>query len=262
MKTASRSDLFLPLLAGLVLSAWVTLWAWDESPYARYLNHAGWLETGPVGHLCSAVPGTALVLLAVLHVTAWLLMLSAMMLGTTVPLLNIFRRLTQTRPDRHRLLALVLLGYFSVWTLFGVGAHALDAGLHVMAIQMTWMTVHARLFGAMILATAGAWQFSSLKYRCMDRCRSPVVFVTEHWHGVNEGRASLMLGVHHGIFCIGCCWALMLLMFAVGTGSIGWMLGLAAVMATEKNLSWGHFVSRPLGVGLLLLAGAIVAQNL
>jgi predicted metal-binding membrane protein len=123
--------------------------------------------------------------------------------------------------------------------------------------QRRWAT-HRRGF----LALAGAYQFSSLKYHCLDKCRSPLLFETEHWHGTNERRDSLLLGLHHGAFCIGCCWALMLLIFAVGAGSIGWMLALAAVMAAEKNLSWGRYVSKPLGVGLLLWASAIVAQNL
>ena len=262
MKSASRSGLFPPLLAGLVLSAWLALWGWDEGPYSRYLNHTGWLGSGPIGHLCSTVPGGDVLLPVMLHIIAWLLMLSAMMLGTTAPLLQIFRRLTLARSNRHSLLALVLLGYLAIWTLFGVSVHALDSGLHALAVQIPWLTVHAWLLGTLILATAGGYQFSSLKHRCMDRCRSPLVFVTEHWHGGNERRASLMLGLHHGLVCIGCCWALMLLMFAVGAGSIGWMLALAAIMATEKNLPWGHHISRPLGLTLLVWAAAIVAQNL
>ncbi|SIT51271.1 conserved membrane hypothetical protein [Paraburkholderia piptadeniae] len=261
MKTASRSWLFLPLLGGLIISAWLVLWWWGESPYARYLNHTGWLDIAPVARLCGAIPGGTVILPASLHVVAWLQMLTAMMLPTVTPLLEIFRRLTQARSDRHRLLSLILLGYLGIWTLFGVAMHALDSGLHMLAMQHPWLTVHGWLVGAAILALAGTYQFSLLKYRCLDKCRSPLVFVTEHWHGTNQRSASLLLGLHHGAFCIGCCWALMLLMFAVGTGSIAWMLALAAVMAAEKNLPWGRYVSKPLGVSLLLWAGAIVAQN-
>ena len=70
-----------------------------------------------------------------------------------------------------------------------------------------------------------------------------------------------MLGAHHGVFCVGCCWAIMLLMFVVGTGSVGWMLVLAAAMAIEKNAPWGRRLSAPLGVGLLLWSGVVVAQH-
>jgi len=72
---------------------------------------------------------------------------------------------------------------------------------------------------------------------------------------------SFLLGVHHGIFCVGCCWALMLLMFAVGPGNVGWMLALGAVMAVEKNMPWGRKLGRPLGGGLLCWGGLIAFDN-
>ena len=105
---------------------------------------------------------------------------------------------------------------------------------------------------------AGVYQFTPLKYRCLDKCRSPLSFITEHWRGRNERVQSLWLGVHRGIFCVGCCWSLMLLMFAVGAGNIGWMLVLGMVMAIEKNMPWGRRLGKPLGVLLLALSGVIV----
>jgi len=86
-------------------------------------------------------------------------------------------------------------------------------------------------------------------------------FVIEHWRGQAHARQAFALGAHHGLFCVGCCWALMLLMFAVGTGSLGWMLLLAAVMAIEKNVSWGRRLTRPLGATLLLSALAIAVTG-
>jgi predicted metal-binding membrane protein len=74
----------------------------------------------------------------------------------------------------------------------------------------------------------------------------------EHWRGRDEQRQSFLLGVHHGLFCVGCCWSLMLLMFAVGSGNIAWMLLLGAVMAVEKNMPWGRQISKPLGAVLLV----------
>jgi predicted metal-binding membrane protein len=88
------------------------------------------------------------------------------------------------------------------------------------------------------------------------------MFVAEHWHGHNERRDSFLLGVRHGAFCVGCCWALMLLMFALGTGSIGWMLALGAAMAVEKNLPWGRRIGKPLGLALVAWSGVMVAQHL
>jgi predicted metal-binding membrane protein len=109
------------------------------------------------------------------------------------------------------------------------------------------------------LVLAGLYQFAPLKYACLDKCRSPLSFITEHWRGSHERTQAFRLGIRHGLFCIGCCWSLMLLMFAVGAGNIGWMLVLGAVMAIEKNLPWGRRLSKPLGVVLVLWGVAIAA---
>jgi predicted metal-binding membrane protein len=111
--------------------------------------------------------------------------------------------------------------------------------------------------GAVILTIAGLYQFSSLKYACLDKCRSPLSFITSRWQGRNESAQSLRIGVEHGLFCVGCCWSLMALMFLVGTGNLIWMLLLGAVMALEKNLPWGHRLSAPLGWILLTAAVAV-----
>jgi predicted metal-binding membrane protein len=83
-----------------------------------------------------------------------------------------------------------------------------------------------------------------------------------HWTGKSERTQALRLGLHHGIFCIGCCWSLMLLMFTVGMGNLGWMLLLGAVMAVEKNLPWGRRLSAPLGIVLLCCGLAVVFEGI
>jgi predicted metal-binding membrane protein len=87
-------------------------------------------------------------------------------------------------------------------------------------------------------------------------------FVTEYWRGRQERRNAFLLGTHHGLFCVGCCWALMLLMFAVGVGNIAWMLALGALMAAEKNLPWGRKLSAPTGVALIGWGGMIFLNHL
>jgi predicted metal-binding membrane protein len=91
---------------------------------------------------------------------------------------------------------------------------------------------------------------------------TPLGFVSEHWRGRAEARNAFRLGLHHGLYCIGCCWPIMPLMFVVGTGSVGWMLALGATMAIEKNAPWGRVLSAPLGVALITLAGIVVAVSL
>jgi predicted metal-binding membrane protein len=118
------------------------------------------------------------------------------------------------------------------------------------------------LIGAATLILAGGFQFSRLKYRCLEKCRAPLSFVTEYWRGRAERRNAFWLGIHHGVFCVGCCWALMLLMFGVGVGNVAWMLGLGALMAAEKNLPWGRKLTAPLGVALIGLGGLLLITNL
>jgi predicted metal-binding membrane protein len=186
----------------------------------------------------------------------------AMMLPTTLPLLEIFRRLVARRQDRSQLIALLIAGYLGIWAAFGIAAHLADWVLHEVVERSRWLETNAWVIGAGTLLLAGAFQFSALKYRCLDKCRAPLSFVMEHWRGRRDRGNALMLGIHHGIFCVGCCWALMLLMFGVGVGNIGWMLALGAVMAVEKNLPWGRKVSAPLGLFLLGWGGFIVLYHL
>ena len=149
----------------------------------------------------------------------------------------------------------------AAWGAFGLLAHVLHAGLLWSVDRFPVLAWHSGLIGAATLALAGAFQFSALKHRCLEKCRTPLSFVMEHWHGRSAAREAFVLGAHHGVFCVGCCWALMLLMFAFGTGSLGWMLLLAAVMAIEKNVPWGKRLTAPLGVALLAWAAVLVATH-
>ncbi len=259
--TLYRRRTFLPIIGSLVIFAWVTLLLWERSPYGRYLDHGQWTDIGLAANLCSALPAGHIVLPALLYVGGWVLMSAAMMLPTTLPLLSLFGRLTDRRPDRTTLLTLVILGYLLIWGAFGLAAHLIDAILYALVIASPWLTFNGWIIGAAVLAVAGAFQFSALKYHCLDKCRTPFSFIHEHWRGQATRRQAFLLGVHHGIYCVGCCWAIMLLMFVVGTGSVGWMLVLGAIMAIEKSVSWGRRLSAPLGVSLLLWSGTVIAEN-
>jgi predicted metal-binding membrane protein len=244
---ARHRRVLVPLLLTLAGLAWATLWAWAASPYGRYLEHGEWSGDGPLAQLCRAVPGGAWLL----HGLAWALMITAMMLPTTLPLFNAYARVSAERADQPRLLGLLGLGYLVVWGLFGLAAHGLQELLLAGVDRLPWLAWNAWAVGALSFALAGAFQFSALKHRCLDKCRTPLSFVIEHWRGRHPARQAFALGAHHGLFCVGCCWALMLLMFVVGMGNLGWMLLLALLMAMEKNLPWGRRISAPLGLALL-----------
>jgi predicted metal-binding membrane protein len=261
MKALNHRSYFLWSMGGLTALAWLALALWARSPYGRFLDHGGWTEAAFAARICEAIPAGGVVLPALVHVSGWALMLSAMMLPTTFPLLEIFRRVTAGRADQHLLLALLIVGYLAAWGLFGLASHLLDSGLHALARQSAWLAVNAWVLGIAVLAIAGLFQFSALKYRCLEQCRTPLSFVIAHWRGKAEARQALLLGLRHGMFCVGCCWALMLVMFVVGAGSVGWMLALGAVMAVEKNMPWGRKLSAPLGVALLATAATLLALH-
>jgi predicted metal-binding membrane protein len=261
-RAGGRHAWLFALLASLALASWAALFAWSASPYARYLGHDGWGEDGALAAVCRAVPAGDLVVPAFLHAAAWVLMIAAMMLPTTFPLLAMFRRITGARADANRLAALVALGFLLAWLAFGVVAHAADAALRWLAARDAWFVGHGWMVGAGVLAGAGLFQWSALKYRCLEQCRTPFSFVGARWHGTHPARDAFRIGFDHGVFCVGCCWALMLVMFVVGTGSLGWMLALGAVMAAEKNLPWGRRLRTPLGIALVGWAAAIAFANL
>jgi predicted metal-binding membrane protein len=249
---ANASRAILPASIGaMAATAWVAIWALGESPWGHW-SHA----LGPGGH-GAPLSFASTVSLSVAFITGWVVMTVAMMLPTSLPLLQIFGRLTVSRPNRLQLVLLVIAGYLAAWTLCGVAVFVAAVLIQRTAGASEWLTSYPKAPIVALFLVAGAFQFSSLKYRCLDKCRSPLSFVTAHWRGARERWRSFRLGLEHGAFCVGCCWALMLLMFAAGTASLVSMLALGGVMAVEKNVSWGRSLSAPLGLALIAAGVAI-----
>jgi len=252
------------LLAALIALAWFVLWSWDQSPYARYLHHGGLGALNADSVLCRTfAPGTfrELLLPFMLSILGWLIMVVAMMVPSTMPLILVFQRVSEARHDRAFLLSILLMGYLVAWVAFGLAAYLADWLMFHQLLASDWVIRNAWLIAAASLFAAGLFQFSTLKYRCLDKCRSPITFVMPHWRGRGHVRYAFLLGLRHGAFCVGCCWALMLLMFTIGAGSLGWMLILGAFTVIEKNLPWGAKIGRPLGLALIAWSSAIVIAN-
>lgn len=239
---ATDRKLFAGLLVALVALAWLALLVWGQSPYDRYLDH---------GQL-SEVTGKDASLL-VLFVVGWTVMVFAMMLPTSLPLITLFHTMTRGCPDHTSLVTLLIVGYVSVWMWFGVAVHAGDLALHEGIERVAWLDENSWVIGAGTLMVAGVYQFTPLKYHCLDKCRSPLMFIPQQPRTYSTTPAWCA-----GVFCGCCCWSLMLLMFAMGAGNIGWMLVLGGVMAIEKNMPWGRQLGKPLGI-LLLVGGILVA---
>ena len=258
----SNRSLFLPLMGLLFLFAWLSLWLWDMSPYGRYLHHSQGTFIDVAGTMHLPQVERDMLVTTLFYVFGWVLMTTAMMLPTTLPLLEAYRRLTLRCSNQWFLMLLVVSGYLGVWLLFGIAAHGLDHGLHALLRQQGWFVSNGWAFGAGVFCIAGLFQFSSIKHRCLEKCRSPLGFVLRHWGRTDKRRQAWLLGLDHGIYCVGCCWALMLLMFVLASGNIGWMLLLGAVMAAEKNTPVGNRLSIPLGSALIIGAAAMVIANI
>ena len=246
LRDARRDRVILgAALAALSLLAWASLLAWSGSAAGGSLHHDG--GTGPLAAQAS------------LFTAGWTLMIVAMMLPSSIPLVLTFGALTRRRRQPRLLVALLLAGYLVTWAAFGLGAWVLDRGIHVAVDALPWLAAHPQLIVGSTLLAAGVWQFSPLRDRCLDECRTPLGFVVARWRGTSERREAFGMGIAHGAFCVGCCWSLMLVMFGVGLGSLTAMLVLGAITAAEKNLPWGRRISRPLGILLVLAAVYAVA---
>jgi predicted metal-binding membrane protein len=247
----------IAVIALLSVGAWYALWSMDQASSGSAGHHhhhheAMALTTGPLATLLAGG----------LFVGGWVVMTIAMMLPSSLPLLAIFRRLVRERGDRAPLVGLLVGGYLAAWAVFGALAFGATLLLRWLAEAVPAVAPAAEWAPAALFVLAGAFQFSALKYRCLDLCRSPLSFVTSHWHGSNARKEALRLGWDHGVFCVGCCWALMLLMFAFSAAHLLWMLVLGALMAIEKNARWGRRMSAPVGVALIATGLALVAYRL
>jgi predicted metal-binding membrane protein len=187
-----------------------------------------------------------------LFVPVWTLMMAAMMLPSVTPTASLYAR--TFRDHRAMRTAGLVVGYLAVWAVAGVPAYGLArlagwlAGMHHSA---------AHVLAVAVFAVCGVYQLSSLKDRCLAHCRSPLGLLLHY--GSYQGRSrDLRVGVHHGGYCLGCCWALMVILIAVGVMNLTAMVGLAAVVLIEKTWRWGTVAGRVAGAAALALAIAVI----
>jgi predicted metal-binding membrane protein len=242
---------FVSTLGVIIALAWLALWQDGLSPHAHFVS---------ASH-SQATHDAASSMAAPTFVGGWTVMTIAMMLPTSFPLITLFTMMVRDRPDRTSLVALVCLGYLTVWIAAGVFVYGLVIVLRAAAGWVSWLHANPWAIGSAVCVIAGVFQFSRIKYACLERCRSTFGFINQHWTGKRARYDAFHLGVSHGVFCVGCCWALMLVMIPVGAGHVGWMLVLGAVMALEKNVAWGRAIVRPVGLALILLGLTMVIRH-
>jgi predicted metal-binding membrane protein len=189
------------------------------------------------------------------YVSTWVVMMAAMMFPSIAPMVLTYRNLQRGRAERGQVVqagspALFVAGYLAVWAASGLLAYAvLKGGRSLVGGTFAWHEA-GRWTAAGLLLLAASYEFTPLKHACLKRCRSPLGFLVGSWR--DDRRGALAMGIEHGAWCLGCCWALMVALFALGAMSITWMVLVSALIAAEKLLPWR-------GVGTVGVAAVLIA---
>lgn len=195
----------------------------------------------------------------VLMWTMWSVMMAGMMLPSAAPMVSAYAKTIRTGArGLHGSTALFVAGYLAAWSGFAVLATGAQWVLHDAALVNAMGASTSRWLGGALLLLAGVYQFTGAKEACLRQCRTPLGFLLNHWHG--GGRGALVMGVHHGTLCVGCCWALMAVLFVLGVMNLWWIALLAAGVLVEKLIP-SNAITRILG-GLLVVWGTALMIGL
>jgi len=248
----------LAMLALLTVVAWVLTLAQMQGMAAMGHAPSGMEQdamAGPMGMAGAAGPDPGVRLL--LYLGMWTSMMAAMMLPSAAPMILMFGTVYRTKRERGGAFVptwVFVAGYLAVWVGFGAVAWAMgDFGEAIARAYPRVRELGPRVAAAAMIA-AGLYQLTPLKQRCLSHCRSPLSFLTHHWRPGAGG--AWRMGLDHGVYCVGCCWALFALLVLVGLASLPWMGLITLIVCAEKLLPYGRPVT--LGVaGLLVILGVL-----
>jgi predicted metal-binding membrane protein len=230
----AREGGLVALLLALAAGGW-----WSTADRMRGMDDGPWTGLGPLGWFLGL----------------WIVMMAAMMLPSAIPAVTLYAHLAR---DRTSLAPLFFVaGYLAVWAAAGVAAFALASAVGSVTGDVLAWERGGRWAAGTTLLLAAAYQLTPLKDACLVRCRVPIAFLLGSWRPGRSG--GLRMGMTHGAWCAGCCWALMAALFALGVMSIAWTALVAALVALEKILPWRRVATRGTGavlaaLGVLLLA--------
>jgi predicted metal-binding membrane protein len=236
--------LVLAALIGIALAAWTytAYLAWDMPAVDRTTialpRFEGW----------SAVEFLLMFLM-------WVIMMVAMMLPSAAPVLLLYAKAVRGKsnaPDALARSSLFAIGYAGAWAGFSLFATLAQWALHALALLSPQMVSTSAKLGGGLLIVAGVFQWTPLKHACLSKCRSPLGFFMSEWR--DGARGAFVMGLRHGMYCVGCCWALMVLLFVTGVMNLLWIAALAIFVLLEKVAPAGHWVARISGI-LLVAAG-------
>ena len=190
-----------------------------------------------------------------LFLITWLVMMVAMMFPSVAPMTLAFASVTRSRGEGYLPTVAFVLGYILVWAVSGLVPLAV-----LQALDHIWMTPPSWLprLGGAVIVIAGIYQFTPLKDTCLGACRSPLGFILTHDFGGGPP-AAVRAGTSHGLYCLGCCWALMAVLAVLGLMNIAWMALFAAIFFIEKNVRFGEVVPRLVGAACIIGGLVIVA---
>ncbi len=183
----------------------------------------------------------------------WIVMMAAMMLPSVAPVASLYLRTVRGAPSatvRAARITGLVLGYLAAWASFGALAFVAAWGAGRLASSHPGGAAWA---GAALLALAGVYQLTPMKEVCLRHCRSPLGFLM-HFGNYHGHLRDVRVGLYHGMFCVGCCWGLMIVLVAVGVMNLAWMAGLSAVILVEKTWRFGKVFGIGFGVALIVLA--------
>lgn len=189
----------------------------------------------------------------------WAVMMAAMMLPSAAPMILLYGTISRRRQASANVgTTSFVLGYVVVWALFSTVAVALQFAMEEAALLSSMMEMTSIALAGALLIAAGLYQWTPLKQACLRRCRSPLDFIMTEWREGSAG--AFVMGLRHGVYCLGCCWLLMLLLFVGGVMNLLWIGGLAAFVLIEKLAPAGHWIGRAAGIALILWGTATLVR--
>jgi predicted metal-binding membrane protein len=208
-----------------------------------------------------AMENQPLILEAALFLAMWTIMMIAMMFPAVSPMVLLFRTVHEKRKATSESFIptwVFVLGYLLVWSFFGVLAYFADRLIGHLAMSSPRLQSYGLVTGGVVLILAGLYQLTPLKNVCLAHCRSPLHFMMHRWREGYLG--SLIMGIDHGTYCLGCCWGLMLVLFVVGIMNIAWMGILTLIIFVEKISKHGVTVSKLVGCSLIVLGIVMIVR--
>lgn len=192
----------------------------------------------------------------------WWVMMIAMMLPSAAPTVLLFSTIKRKQEPSGTPSAeawIFLFGYLLVWAAFSIAAVLVQWALETLGWLSMEMASSSAVLGGTILLAAGLYQFTPLKATCLRHCQSPLIFLSQHWRSGKRG--ALGMGLRHGLYCVGCCWFLMGLLFVSGIMNLVWIAGIALYVALEKLLVKDYRLSNAAGLGLIIGGLVVLARS-